>query len=49
MFDKVFRRLGFKDDTGWDDPTVVGFIVIRSIFGYMVDVAISALVERFVG
>jgi len=49
MFDKVFRRLGFKDDTGWDDPTVVGFIVIWSIFGYIGYVAISALIERFVG
>ena len=47
MLDKVFRRLGFKDDTGWDDPTVVGFIVIWSIFGLGFYFTVEAFIHRF--
>lgn len=47
--DKLFRRLGFKDDTGWDDPTVFGFIVLATIFGYGLFVTVTALIDRFFG
>jgi len=47
MMDKIFRRLGFKDDFGWDGPTVVGFIVIWSLFGYGFYHTIIALIDRF--
>ena len=49
MFDKVVRRLGLKDEFGWDDPSTVGFIVIWSLIIFGAFVAVSALVERFVG
>lgn len=49
MFDKVVRRLGLKDDTGWDDPSTVGFIVLWSLIGYGAFLTVSALVERFLG
>ena len=45
--DRLFRRLGFKDDNGWDDPTVVGFIVIWSIFGTGLYFTTDALIDRF--
>ena len=46
MMDKIGRKLGLKDDTGWDDPSVVGFIVLWSIFGYGAYLTIVALIER---
>ena len=47
MFDKIVRRLGMKDDTGWDDPTVVGFIVIWSIFALGFYFTVEAFINRF--
>lgn len=47
MFDKIVRRFGMKDDTGWDDPTVVGFIVIWSIFGLGFYFTVEAFINRF--
>jgi hypothetical protein len=46
MMDKIGRKFGLKDDTGWDDPSVVGFVVIWSIFGYGVYHVIIALIDR---
>ena len=46
MLDKIGRRLGLKDDTGWDDPSVFGFIVIWSIFGYGFYVVIGELYDK---
>lgn len=46
MIDRIGRRLGLKDDTGWDDPSVFGFIVIWSIFGYGLYVVVSALTQK---
>ena len=47
MMDKIGRKaIGLKDDTGWDDPSVVGFIVIWSIFGYGLYVVVSALSQK---
>ena len=47
MFDRVVRRMGMKTETGWDDPTVVGFIVIWSILGYGIYLTVDALINRF--
>tara|TARA_Y100000114_G_scaffold121786_1_gene117033 strand:+ start:597 stop:743 length:147 start_codon:yes stop_codon:yes gene_type:complete len=47
MFDKFVRRMGMKTDHGWDDPTVVGFIVIWGIFGYGIYLTIDAVINRF--
>jgi len=34
MMDKLFRRLGFKDDYGWEETSIVGFICLWLLFGY---------------
>jgi len=47
MIDKIARRLGMKDDTGWDDPTVFGFTVLMIIFGSAVYSVFVALLVRF--
>lgn len=47
MFDKMLRKLGLKDDTGIDDPSLVGFIVLWSIFGVGVYFVVEALIKRF--
>ena len=47
--DKLLRRLGLKDDYGYCDTSIVGFIVIWSAFGYMIYVAIGGIIERIVG
>ena len=46
---KILRRLGLKDDYGYCDTSIVGFIVIWSAFVYMFYVAIHGIVERIVG
>ncbi len=46
---KIMRRLGLKDDYGYCDPSIVGFIVIWSAFGYMIYVAIGGIIERILG
>jgi len=47
--DRLLKRLGLKDEFGWDDPSTFGFIVLWSLIGYGAFIIISALVERFVG
>ena len=47
MLDKVLRKLGLKDDTGIDDPSLVGFIVLWSIFGVGVYFVVEAFIKRF--
>jgi len=44
--DKMMRKLGLKDDYGYCDPSIVGFIVIWSAFGYMIYVAVAEIIER---
>ena len=44
MLDKIGRKLGLKDDTGWDDPSVVGFIVLWSIFLFGAGVVVRELI-----
>ena len=46
MFNKVMRRLGLKDDYGYCDTSIVGFIVLWSAFGYGVYVAALAFIDR---
>ena len=46
--DKMMRKLGLKDDYGYCDPSIVGFIVIWSAFGYMIYVAIGGIIERII-
>ena len=43
--DKLLRRLGLKDDHGYCDPSIVGFIVIWSAFGYMFYTVIIELIN----
>jgi len=45
---KIMRRLGLKDDYGYCDTSIVGFIVIWSAFGYVFYVAIDGIVERII-
>mgnify|MGYP005998759599 CR=1 FL=1 len=47
MFDKFVRRMGMKNWWGWDQPTIVGFVVIWSVFGYGAFVTVSELIKRF--
>ena len=47
--DKLFRRLGFKDDNGWDDPTVVGFVVIWTIILTGFYLTVVELFGKFLG
>jgi len=46
---KILRKLGLKDDYGYCDPSIVGFIVIWSAFGYIIYVAIGGVIERILG
>ena len=47
MMDRVLRRLGLKDDYGYCDPSIVGFIVLWSFVVYGFYLAILGIVERF--
>jgi len=47
VFNKVMRRLGLKDDYGYCDPSIVGFIVLWTLFGYGAYLAILGIVDRF--
>ena len=46
---KILRRLGLKDDYGYCDTSIVGFIIIWSAFGYMMCVAVGGIIERIAG
>ena len=47
--DKLLRRLGLKDDYGYCDTSIFGFIVIWSAFGYIFYTAIVGIIERILG
>ena len=49
MMNKLLRKLGLKDDYGYCDPSIVGFIVIWSAFGYMFYAAVVGIIERILG
>ena len=49
MMNKLLRKLGLKDDYGYCDPSIVGFIVIWSAFGYMFYAAVVGIIERIMG
>lgn len=44
---KILRRLGLKDDYGYCDTSIVGFIVLWSAFGYGFYITVLALIDRF--
>jgi len=44
---KILRRLGLKDDYGYCDTSIAGFIVLWSAFGYGFYLTILALIDRF--
>lgn len=44
---KILRRLGLKDDYGYCDTSIVGFIVLWSLFGYGAYQVVLAIIERF--
>ena len=44
---KILRRLGLKDDYGYCDTSIVGFIVLWSLFGYGAYIAISEIIAKF--
>ena len=46
--DGTIERLD-QDDYGYCDPSIVGFIVIWSAFGYMFYAAIVGIIERIMG
>ena len=45
--DKILRRLGLKDDYGYCDTSIAGFIVLWSIFGYGAFLTVQALIAKF--
>ena len=49
MMNKLLRKLVLKDDYGYCDPSIVGFIVIWSAFGYMFYAAVVGIIERIMG
>ena len=44
---KILRRLGLKDDYGYCDPSIAGFIVLWTAYGYGFYITILALINRF--
>lgn len=46
MFNKVMRRLGLKDDYGYCDTSIVGFIVLWSAFSYGAYITALAFIDR---
>jgi len=46
---KLLRKLGLKDDYGYCDTSIVGFLVIWSAIGYGFYIATIAIIERILG
>jgi len=44
---KILKRLGLKDAYGYCDTSIVGFIVLWSLFGYGFYLTIVAVLGRF--
>jgi len=45
VFNKLMKRLGFKDQYGWEETSLIGFIVLWSLFGYGAYLAIMDLIN----
>jgi len=45
--DKLLKRLGLKDEYGYCDTSIVGFIVLWSVFGYGAYIVINELWNKF--
>ena len=44
---KILKRLGLKDDYGYCDTSIVGFIVLWSAFGYGAYITITEIIAKF--
>ena len=44
---KILRRLGLKDNYGYCDTSIVGFIVLWSVFGYGAYITITEIIAKF--
>lgn len=40
---RILKRLGLKDEYGYDDTSIVGFIVLWSAYGYGLYVVVMEL------
>lgn len=49
MINKILKRLDFKDDTGWNDPVIFGFVVLWGLIGYGFYATIVELINKFTG
>ena len=46
--DRLLKRLGLKDQYGYCDTSIVGFIVLWSAFGYGAYITVIELWNKFV-
>ena len=44
---KILKRLGLKDEYGYCDTSIVGFLVLWSAFGYGTYIAIIEIWNKF--
>jgi len=44
---KILKRLGLKDQYGWEETSVVGFIVLWSAFGYGAFIVVTEIWNKF--
>jgi hypothetical protein len=49
MIDRILKRLGLRDAFGYDDPSIFGFIVIWTAFGYGFVITLLAILDRIFG
>lgn len=49
MINRILKRLGLKDAFGYDDPSIFGFVVIWTAFGYGFVICLIELWWRFFG
>jgi hypothetical protein len=49
MIDRILKRLGLRDAFGYDDPSIFGFIVIWTAFGYGFVITFLAILDRIFG
>lgn len=44
---KLLRRLGLKDDYGYCDTSIAGFIVLWTALGYGAYIAVTEIMAKF--
>ena len=47
MMNRLLRRLGLKDDYGYCDTSIVGFLTLWSAYGYGTYIVIVELWNKF--